>query len=55
MKSIDVEIEEYRKKMFHIAKENGIESHQTLIASQNLDQLITMKMSEQQTNLQIRK
>ena len=51
MISIDAVIEEYRKKMFIIAKENGIDSHLTLIASQNLDQLLNIKMNENQQNL----
>ncbi len=51
MKSIDAKIEEYRKKMFVIAKENGIESHLTLIASQNLDELLNIKMNESHQNL----
>ncbi|WP_174879802.1 aspartyl-phosphate phosphatase Spo0E family protein, partial [Metabacillus niabensis] len=50
MKSIDAKIEEYRKKMFVIAKENGIESHLTLIASQNLDELLNIKMNESHQN-----
>ncbi|KKI93974.1 hypothetical protein WQ54_00030 [Bacillus sp. SA1-12] len=51
MESIDAVIEEYRKRMFIIAKENGIDSHPTLIASQNLDQLLNIKMSEDQKNV----
>ncbi|MGM7720042.1 aspartyl-phosphate phosphatase Spo0E family protein [uncultured Metabacillus sp.] len=51
MKSIDAVIEEYRKRMFIIAKENGIDSHRTLIASQNLDLLLNIKMSEDQKNV----
>lgn len=50
VKSIDAAIEEYRKKMFTIAKENGIDSHRTIIASQNLDQLLNIKMNEIQAN-----
>lgn len=50
MKTIDVVIEEYRKKMLNIARENGIGSHQTLIASQNLDQLLNIKMNEKQAS-----
>ena len=53
MKSIDAKIEEYRKKMFVIAKENGIESHLTLIASQsqNLDELLNITMNASHHNL----
>jgi hypothetical protein len=46
VKSIDVVIEEYRQRMFSIAKEDGLDSHQTLVASQYLDQLLYLKMTE---------
>ncbi|MBO1512614.1 Spo0E family sporulation regulatory protein-aspartic acid phosphatase [Metabacillus sp. BG109] len=37
--------------MLIIAKENGIDSHLTLIASQNLDQLLNIKMNEKSAKL----
>ncbi|HZH62283.1 MAG TPA: aspartyl-phosphate phosphatase Spo0E family protein [Metabacillus sp.] len=46
MKTLDTVIEEYRNKMFLIAKEDGLNSHQTLIASQHLDELLNIKMAE---------
>ncbi|WP_226668375.1 aspartyl-phosphate phosphatase Spo0E family protein [Metabacillus litoralis] len=48
MKSIDTVIEEYRNKLFTIAKEDGLDSHRTLIASQHLDELLNLKMNESQ-------
>ncbi|OAS86740.1 MULTISPECIES: aspartyl-phosphate phosphatase Spo0E family protein [Metabacillus] len=51
MISIDSVIEEYRKKMLITAKENGIDSHLTLIASQNLDQLLNIKMNKKSVKL----
>lgn len=48
MKSIDTVIEEYRNRLFIIAKEDGIDSHRTLIASQHLDELLNMKMFDNQ-------
>ncbi|WP_083584373.1 aspartyl-phosphate phosphatase Spo0E family protein [Bacillus weihaiensis] len=48
MNSIDAVIEEYRKKMFIIAKEDGMNSHRTLMASQYLDHLLNVKMNEAQ-------
>lgn len=46
MKTLDTVIEEYRNKMFLIAKEDGLNSPQTLIASQHLDELLNIKMAE---------
>ncbi|UGB32307.1 aspartyl-phosphate phosphatase Spo0E family protein [Metabacillus sp. B2-18] len=46
MKSLDAVIEEYRKRMFSIAKEDGISSHRTLVASQNLDELLNIEMNK---------
>ncbi|MFC0272505.1 aspartyl-phosphate phosphatase Spo0E family protein [Metabacillus herbersteinensis] len=42
----DVIIEEYRKKMIEVAAKDGLVSQRTLEASQNLDQLLNLKMSE---------
>lgn len=46
VKTLDTVIEEYRNKMFLIAKKDGLNSHQTLIASQHLDELLNIKMTE---------
>ncbi len=46
VKTLDTVIEEYRNKMFLIAKEDGLNSHRTLIASQHLDELLNIKMAE---------
>ncbi|WP_078434619.1 aspartyl-phosphate phosphatase Spo0E family protein [Metabacillus halosaccharovorans] len=49
MKALDTLIEEYRNKMFLIAREDGLNSHRTLIASQYLDELLNIKMTECKT------
>ncbi|WP_226530127.1 aspartyl-phosphate phosphatase Spo0E family protein [Metabacillus niabensis] len=49
MKTLDTLIEEYRNKMFLIARENGLNSHRTLIVSQYLDELLNIKMTECKT------
>lgn len=37
--------------MFTVANENGMDSQQTLVASQNLDELLNIKMNEYKQNL----
>lgn len=49
VKTLDIVIEEYRNKMFLIAKEDGLHSHRTLKASQHLDELLNIKMAESKT------
>ncbi|MGM0873283.1 MAG: Spo0E family sporulation regulatory protein-aspartic acid phosphatase [Bacillota bacterium] len=39
------------EKNVYNAKESGIDSHRTLTASQNLDQLLNIKMNENQIKL----
>ncbi|PGT82355.1 aspartyl-phosphate phosphatase Spo0E family protein [Bacillus sp. AFS040349] len=46
MKSLDAVIEEYRKRMFSIAKEDGISAQRTLVASQNLDEILNIEMNK---------
>jgi hypothetical protein len=47
MKTIDVVIEENWKQTIKIAKENRLDSHRTIMASQHLDHLLNIKMNEE--------